>query len=121
MTRAFLLPTRLNELLDEGFFGKCSEGSCGKANCSGVNLYENDEAMIVEAPVPGIKHEDIKIFFDRGGLSIEAKAVEDKKEVKYHIKSSQSYSYWIPLPAGRVDENRSPEASCKDGILKVAF
>ena len=123
MTRAFLLPTRLDEIFEDGILGRYLDNSsaCSKGACFGVNLYENEDSIIAEAPVPGIKHEDIKVFFDKGGLSIEAKAVEEKKDVKYHLKSSQSYSYWVPLPAGRVDESKTPEANCKDGILKITF
>ena len=121
MTRAFL-PTLLEEVFNDDAFplirkvpSACAKGSCG------VSLYEDENAIYLEAPVPGIKPEDVKIFYDKGGLSIEAESKEEKKEVKYHYKAASNFSYWVPLPAGKVDENASPEAVCKDGILKVTF
>jgi len=126
MKRA-LIPTVFNTILDEEAFPNllakffepsiCNRETC----CSGVNLYEDEESFILEADVPGIKPDDIKIFFDKGGVSIEAKKTEEKKDVKHHLKSSSSFCYWVPLPAGRIDESATPEAVCKEGILKVAF
>lgn len=114
-------PTLLDEVLENIPFAFPQNARCSKEQCSGVSLYEDEEFFHLEAPVPGIKPDDIKIFFDKGGVSIEAKSAEEKKEVKYHFKSSSSYSYWVPLPEGRIDENGTPEAVCKDGILKVTF
>lgn len=125
LSRAFI-PTMFDTLLDEenfpALFGKVLNPACTKGKCcSGVNLYEDEESFVLEAAVPGIKPEDIKIFFDKGGVSIEAKALEEKKDVKHHLKSSSSYTYWVPLPAGRIDESATPEAVSKDGVLKVVF
>lgn len=122
MKRAFL-PTVFDALLDEEacslFNSFANPNSC--KSCSGVNLYEDEEAFVLEADVPGVKPDDVKIFFDKGGISVEAKRAEEKKEVKYHLRSASRYAYWVPLPAGRIDESSTPEAVCKDGILKVAF
>ncbi len=125
MTRAFI-PTVFDAILDEetfpSLFGKFSNSSCSQGKCcSGVNLYEDEESFILEADVPGIKPDDIKIFFDKGGISIETKKTEEKKEVKHHFRSSTGYSYWVPLPGGRIDESATPEAICKDGVLKVVL
>src|SRR5579872_4151163 len=115
----YYIPTIFDEILSDDTFPTLFKkmGSCSKGQCQGVTLYEDDQSFCLEAPVPGIKAEDIKIFFDKGGVSIEAKTADEKKDVKYHFKSSASYSYWVPLPAGRIDEQATPEAISKDGIL----
>jgi HSP20 family protein len=125
MRRAFV-PTVFDALLDDeacSLFNQVNQAMNpqGCKNCSGVNLYENEESFVLEADIPGVKSDDVKIFFDRGGISIEAKRIEEKKEVKHHLRSSSIYAYWVPLPAGRIDESAAPEAICKDGILKVVF
>jgi len=125
MRRAFI-PTVFDALLDEeacNLFSQVNQGlnPNGCKNCSGINLYENEESFVLEADIPGVKPDDVKIFFDKGGISIEAKRIEEKKEVKHHLRSASTYAYWVPLPAGRIDESAAPEAICKDGILKVAF
>jgi HSP20 family molecular chaperone IbpA len=94
---------------------------CAKRQASGVNLYEDKSAFFIEASVPGVSVEDIQIVLDKGGVSIEAKSIGERKEVTYHFKSLSDYSYWIPLPVDQIDEEVVPEAICKDGILKVIF
>src|SRR3990167_8237602 len=112
MTR-FLLPTLFEDVLEE-----CSAlrkaGCCENTNCCSVSLFEDEKSLVVEAPVPGVKAEDIHVTFEEGGLLIEAKAQEEKKDVKYHFKSTASYSYWTPLPKGKVDERSKPDAIYKD-------
>lgn len=87
----------------------------------GVNLYEDEQAYVAEVPVPGIQIENIQISKEKGGISIVTKKEEERKDVKYHYKSASNYSYWIPLPTGKIDETLAPEAVCKDGVLKITF
>lgn len=113
------------ELFDEmtplkGFFAPLKQVS-PKEPLSGGSLYEDDEAVYVEAAVPGVKPEDIHVTFDKRGVSIEGKASEEEKGAKYHLKASNAFSYWIPLPSGRIDENAEIEAVSKDGIVKLSF
>ncbi len=121
------LPAMFNELFDEltpfrSVFSPFREtNACQVGNAGGVSIYENDEAIVVEAAVPGVRPEDIQVTFDKRGVSIEGKGLEEKSDVKYHLKSSASYSYWIPLPSGRIDEQARPDAVCKDGIIKISF
>lgn len=88
---------------------------------SGITLYEDDDAVYLETPVAGVKPEDLQVTFDRRGVSIEGKGEEEKSGVKYHMKGSRSFSYWVPLPSGRIDDNAKVEAEAKDGILKLVF
>jgi len=112
------------ELLDEiapfrGFLAPLKGLSQTKE--SGVSLYEDEEMVYLEAPLPGVKPEDIQVSFDRRGVSIEGKGEVEKTGVKIHLMGSRSFSYWIPLPPGRVDEHGSVEAVSKDGVLKLKF
>jgi len=87
----------------------------------GISLYEDDHAVYVEAPVAGVKPDEIQVTCDRRGVSIEGKADEEKENVKYHLKAQRSFSYWIPLPSGKIEENGKVDAVCKDGILRLTF
>lgn len=123
MKRA-LIPTLFDVFNEETFptlFNKALTPAVCGSGCNGVNLIEEGDSFILKAEVPGIKPDQIKILYDNGGVSIEAKQAEEKNEAKYHIKSSSSRSYWIPLPAGQIDESASPEAICENGILKITF
>ena len=114
------------ELFDDvapfkGFFAPLKEIAFPKERESGISLYEDDDSVYIEAPVCGVKAEDIQVTFDRRGVSIEGKAEEEKPGVKYYTKASRSFSYWVPLPSGKIDENGKVDALSKDGILKLVF
>lgn len=87
---------------------------------TGATLYEDESGFHLEAQVPGVKAEEIQMSVENGHLFIEAKAAEEKKDVKYYYKSASNFSYEIPLPEG-IDESQIPDAVCKDGILKISF
>ncbi len=108
------LPTQLDELFNRlSCIQDCNQNE-------GVSIGETDEAVFVEVPVPGIQKEKIHLTYEKGSLLIKAEEDEEKSDVKYHLKSSRRYAYRIGIPT-RVDEQASPEASCKDGILRVKF
>ena len=102
-------------------FHKDNEIVCAKEKESGISLYEDDDSVYLEAPVCGVKAEDIQVTLDRRGVSIEGKGEEERSGVKYLAKASRSFSYWVPLPSGKIDENGNVEAVSKDGILKLVF
>jgi HSP20 family protein len=91
---------------------------------TGVSLYEDKDHIYVELAVPGLASEDIQISFEKGILWVkgESKKEQDKekKEIKYHYVSSKSFSYRIPLPT-KADDNQTPKAKLKNGLLTVAF
>jgi len=89
---------------------------------SGLTVYEDDQHVYIEAALPGIKIEEIDMIFDKGVLWIKAdkkEESEDKKK-KYYRKAISSFSYRIAVP-GDIDESKEPDATCSNGILKVAF
>jgi HSP20 family protein len=91
-----------------------------KKNEGGLSVYEDSNHVFVEAALPGIPVQDIQVSYEGGVLWIKGEKKEEKKEVKYHVKSSQSFSYRIPIPS-QVDEKAEPDAVSKNGILKITF
>lgn len=123
MRRPTLLPSLFDEIDDmrKTFFGDWeSFPVISKSEGSGLSVYEDQDKIYVEAAVPGIKREDINVTFEKGVLIIKGESKEEKKEVKYHMRAASCFSYTLPLPE-RIDENVHPEATYKDGILKIAF
>lgn len=113
------------ELLDEipfrDFFSPFKERILKEKN-AGVSLYEDDETVYVEVAMPGVKPEEVHVTFDRRGVAIEGQVAEEpKKNAKYHLKSASIFSYWIPLPSGKIDENASVQATAKNGIVQLTF
>lgn len=108
----------LQKLADSNFLW--NDSSCmTRREVSGLSLYEDDDCLYLEAPVPGIKADQIQINIEKGLVWIKAEAPAiQQKDKKVHFTSERSYSYRIPLPM-RIDEQSTPEAICQDGILKI--
>lgn len=123
MPRHALIPTIFDELegwKDDLFTFKLPKN----IENTGVSLYETENEVIAEAHVPGVQPKDIQVTFEKGILFIKAETTEeshdDKELLKYHMRASSSFSYRVALP-NHIDENTPPQASCKDGVLKVTF
>lgn len=89
---------------------------------SGVSVSEDDRCVYVEAAVPGISPEEIELNYDKGMLLIRAdkkEETEDKKK-RFYRKAHKSFFYQVAVPGG-CDETKSPEAICKNGVLKIIF
>lgn len=92
------------------------------SSLSGLSVSEDDEHIYVEAALPGIKSEEVDMTFNKGILWIKAEKKEESedKKKKYYRKAMSSFSYRIAVPSD-VDENKEPEALCKNGVLKITF
>ena len=102
------------------FLQESSEGGLEKSSQTGLSVYEDKEAVYVEAALPGIPTENIEIEYDNGYLTVKGEKKEEEKDKKYFRKSSSSFSYRVIVP-GDIDESIEPDATYKDGIMKVKF
>lgn len=91
-------------------------------NPTGLTVSEDDEHIIVEAAIPGIRSDEIDMIYDKGILWIKAEKKEESenKKKKFYRKALSTFSYRIAVP-GDTDESKQPDAICKNGILKVSF
>jgi HSP20 family protein len=89
---------------------------------SDLSIWEEKDHVIVEAPLPGIKAEDVELTYERGVLTIRGERKENKedKERRYFHKSSASFVYRLTVP-GDVDETSEPEAKLENGVIRVSF
>lgn len=107
----------LSEFSDADWFPK---GTLNEE--SHLSVYEDEGSICVEAALPGLKAQDVEVTYDKGVLWIrgEKKEEEKDKKKKFYRKASSQFSYNVMVP-GDVDESKEPEASFKDGIMKVTF
>lgn len=89
---------------------------------SGLSVSEDDHHVYVEAALPGVSAQEIEMTFDKGILWIKAekRELEEDKRKKYYRKATSSFSYRVAIP-GEVSEQSEPEATFKNGMLKVTF
>lgn len=87
---------------------------------SGLTVSEDDKHVFVEAQVPGIDPEKIDVTYDKGVLWIRGQQEQEEKGKKFYRKAASQFSYRVAVP-GDIDEQKEPEASCKNGVMKVTF
>jgi HSP20 family protein len=88
-----------------------------------VNVRETDQAVIVEAEIPGVKEEDVDLEITDDELIIrgQKKTEEEVKEKTYYRRefSYGSFTRAIPLPMS-VQSDKA-EAEIKDGVLTITL
>jgi HSP20 family protein len=89
---------------------------------TGLSVSEDHDHVYIDADLPGLKAEDIELHFENGILWIkgERKEEEQDKKKKYYRRASSSFSYRVNVP-GPIDEKKEPDASYRDGVLRVSF
>jgi len=85
------------------------------------DVYEKDGNYHIEADIPGLDKEDIKVSFDNGYLKISASKESSKEEEgKNYIKKERSYGIIErQFYVGNIKEEEI-NAEFKNGILKIS-
>lgn len=91
---------------------------------TGLNIYETDDDVVVEAAVPGIPEEEVEVTVEGNVLSITARheeTEEEKGEKKTVYKSSRksSFNYSTSLP--RIVNSDEAEAEVENGVVKITI
>lgn len=91
-------------------------------NQNGLSVSEDDKNIYVEASVPGIDPENVEMTFQDGYLWVKGENTEEEedKKKKFYRKALKSFSYRVLIP-GDIDISKEPEATCKNGIIKIVF
>jgi HSP20 family protein len=86
-----------------------------------VDAFETEQGFEIEASLPGLKRDEIKVDFQQGRLSIsgERQFRNERNERQYHLVESSYGSFYraFDLPDS-VDASKI-EASFEDGVLHV--
>lgn len=84
------------------------------------DIYEKDGSYYIEADMPGISKEDVKVDYDNGYLTISAETNSSEEEKsKDFIRQERFYgSMERKFYVGEVNDDEI-SANFKDGVLKV--
>ncbi len=87
-----------------------------------ARVYEENNQLHVEVPVPGMNLEDIEVRVNKGVLSVKGHVDEEENDEsrKYYSSSQRDYSFSISLPDD-INEKQKPQVVYTDGILKVSM
>lgn len=91
---------------------------------SGIDIYETENAVIVEAQIPGIKEENVEVNIEGNVLTINAHQEEteeqkNKKKTVYKSTRQTSFNYSTNLP--RIVYSSKTEAELEEGVLKITI
>jgi HSP20 family protein len=88
-----------------------------------INLYENEEEVVVEAAVPGLDEKDIRVVATEDSLTLrcEKKASGEESHNGYHRREFAlgDFSRTISLPAAVKSE--AAKAELKKGVLRITL
>jgi HSP20 family protein len=119
---------RLVENMFEEMFSPFASGSAlSQWNPQGaisprLDVSETDQAFEIQAEMPGVKKEDVKVAIDRQRVTIEGEArseseQRDGENLLYSERSASRFARSFTLPAD-VDE-AGAEAHMEHGVLKL--
>ena len=91
---------------------------------TGINIYETDISIVVEAQVPGISEDDVHVTIEDNILTISAEHKEDeekkkKKKVIYKSTRQSSFHYSTTLP--RKVKAEKAEADVENGVVTITI
>jgi HSP20 family protein len=86
-----------------------------------VDVYEQDNSLVVKAELPGVKKEDIDVELEQGDLVIrgQRRSEQEVRDENYYRSERSFGSFYrrLPLPEG-VKPNQI-NASFNDGVLEI--
>jgi len=86
-----------------------------------IDIYQDNDNVVVEAPLAGIKPENVKLSIENDVLTIEGKA-EQKSEIdekEYYRKEIRSGSFYRSVALPVAVDGAQAKAEYENGILKV--
>ncbi len=88
-----------------------------------IDVKETEEAITIEAELPGLKQEEIKVTVEEGVLTISAERKKEKDEKAKNVRRTERYygqmERKLALPASV--EDGKIDAVYKDGVLHVTI
>ncbi len=117
------LHNRINRLFDGSFFPTFSldeDMSLGNWRPV-VDVYENEDTIVVKAELPGVDKKDIKVDLKDGVLTLSGERSHEKevKEENYYRKERAFGRFHRSFTVGAEIDPDKIKAEFKDGVLKV--
>lgn len=115
------MPSVWPSFFDEDFFNNWPEISTVE---KGLNIYETDENVIVEASVPGVPENKVDVSIEGNVLTVSASHEEteeekDQKTVVYKSSRQRSFTYSTNLP--RMVDSTSASAEVENGVVTITI
>lgn len=88
-----------------------------------LNVYEEQDSLIVEAQVPGMKPEDLDINVEQGVLTItgQTSTEAERKERNYLVREHRTGRFTRSLRLPATYDPDACQANFEDGLLRLVF
>lgn len=111
----------MNQLFDDSFTRPINMS--GFSNLPAIDLYQDENNVVVKAALPGYKPADVQISVASGVLTIrgETRQESERKDVTYHIREQRhdSFERSVSLPS-EVQSDKA-KAEFEDGVLVISL
>jgi len=121
MREMMTLREAMDRLFDDAFTHPVSTSAF--YSMPAIDLYQDENEVVVKASLPGLKEEDVEISVSNGVLTLrgEFKQDEDKKDKTYHIREQRygSFERSINLPSDILTDKS--KAEFENGVLTITL
>jgi HSP20 family protein len=121
MQEMVTLREAMDRLFDDAFTHPF--GTASGQHLPAVDLYQTDEAVVVQAAIPGLKADDVQISVTGDQLSLkgEFRSQTESKERTYHLREQRygAFERTVNLPARVVAEKA--KADFENGVLTITL
>ncbi|RAK62724.1 Hsp20/alpha crystallin family protein [Hymenobacter edaphi] len=117
-----LMPQSFSAMMDRFFNDSMNSRGQLNAFVPHVDAYETEQSYEIEAALPGLKRDDIKVEFQHGRLSIsgERRLQQERHGRRYHLLESQYGSFHRSFQLPDVASAQGIDAQFEDGVLRIS-
>ncbi len=116
------LQNRVNSLFqDFGGFGSDHDNVTAASFVPAVDVYENNEKVVLKLEIPGIREEDVDIRVENQALTVrgERKFEAEEKEENFHRIERRYGSFLRSFTLPTTVDTENVQASYNAGVLKL--
>lgn len=86
-----------------------------------VNIFEMDDAITIEADLPGVSKDDTEIELRDGRLIVKANRRANGTHGAYRIQERPTAAYYREFALGEAVDPSKVDAHLNDGVLKITL
>lgn len=114
------LTSWMDDLFNDSYNSFFSTGlSLGRGSYPKVDILDENDKLVFECSVPGLKKEDISVTLDNNVLTITGESVT--KKATHVLKELHRSAFSRSFNLSRYKLDGQPECTMKDGILTISF
>jgi HSP20 family protein len=122
MREMMTLREAMDHLFDDAFT-RPIDGRSGLSTLPAIDLYQDDDDVVVKASLPGLKKDDVQITLNNGVLTLrgEYKQDENNENTTYHIREHRTGAFERSLSLPVEIDSEKTKAEFENGVLTITM